>query len=536
MSKFYNSRRILSFRNFEKLDADAYVTYDLAWPVEIVECYANKVADDVLDGLAEAVLSLLNIPETTPGKIAAMLRISEEVVLSITKQLQSRKFITVSRNRIAVTETGKKYLSDKETGEFQEEKVFGNMFVSRINGEVFPYFHEGKLPWAREFDDILYLSYDADEPSSLKGNHTDVLDRINRAFHRYGRITKSSREHDKGYTDSYEIDFIEEELREQSFDAEPETMADAEEIKALKNARIKMLKTPPAEAYIRARLVVSKAEPKVFRIESPFPLNITSWYSDCFHRMKEANELIYTEQDEEIGLDYFCEEITTGFYVKYPEMQRTDFEQFVKIRYPRMLSCSISRACLEKYEEIFRYNLLCEKGEVSRNIVVTESVKALEMILNSYISRIHKKPVIDEYEKVVHYNADIRDLLDQFGISGCAAERSERHNADNMGDSGMLNPRKTIISNFKKYNGRSVTDKYYFLTVDASLNENSHFRKLLLKNGKEIIDILDYEGKMRNTYGAHNDGEKVQMISEEEFNQFQRYFTEATVMLLEYLD
>lgn len=536
MSKFYSNRRILSFRNFEKLDADAYVTYDLAWPVEIVECYANKVADDVLDSLAEAVLGLLNVPETTQKKIANLLRISDEVVASIIKQLQLRKFITISKNQIEITENGRKYLLEKETGEFQEEKVFGNMFVSRINGEVLPYFHEGRLPWAREFDDILYLSYDADEPSSLKGNHTDILDRINRAFHRYGRITKSSREHDKGFADSYEIDFIEEEIREQSFDDEPETMADVEAAKALKNARIKMLKTPPAEAYIRARLVVSKAEPKVFRIESPFPLNITSWYSDCFHRMKEASELIYTEQDEEIGLEYFCDDITTSFYVKYPEMQETDFEQFVKIRYPKMISCSISKACMEKYGEIFRYNLLCEKGEVSRNIVVTESVKALEMILNSYIKKTKKNKVIEEYEKVVKYNSDIRDLLDQFGISGCAAERSERHNADHIGDSGALNHKKTIISNFKRFNGRSVTDKYYFLTVDASFNQGSHFRELLLKEGKEIIDMLDYAGKMRNTYGAHNDGEEVKLISIEEFDQFQIYFTEMTRTLLDYLD
>ena len=140
MSKFFNSKRILSFRNFEKLDADAYITYDLAWPVEIVECYANKVADDILDGLAEAVLGLLNVPETTARKAAQLLRVSDEVIANIVKQLQARRFVAVSKVQITLTEAGRKYLSDKETGEFQEEKVFGNMFVSRINGEVFPYF------------------------------------------------------------------------------------------------------------------------------------------------------------------------------------------------------------------------------------------------------------------------------------------------------------------------------------------------------------------------------------------------------------
>ena len=536
MSKFYNSKRILSFRNFEKLDADAYITYDLAWPVEIVECYANKIADDILDGLAEAVLGLLNVPETTAKKAAHLLRVSDEVIANIVKQLQARRFVDVSKDRITLTEAGKKYLADKETGEFQEEKVFGNMFVSRINGEVFPYFHEGKLPWPREFDEICYLSYDADEPSSLKDKHTDVLDRINRSFHRYGRITKSSREHEKGYMDTYEIDFIEEELREQSFDDEPETMADKEAVKALKNARIKLLRTPPAEAYVRARLVVSKADPKKFQIESPFPMNITSWYSDCFHRMREANELIYDEQDEETGLDYFCENITTQFYVKYPEMQGTDFEQFVKIRYPKMLSCSISEACLEKYREIFQYNLLCEKKEVSRNIVVTESTKALEMILNNYIKRVNKNAVIEQYQKVVLYNSDIRDLLDQFGISGCSAERSERNNADTYEYSGLLNRRKSIISHFKRFNGHSVTDKYYFLIVDGAFRQESNFRKLLINEGTDIIRMLDYIGKMRNSYGAHNDGENVSIITTEEFSTFQEYFTISTRLLIDYVD
>lgn len=532
MSKYHNSKRILSFRNFEKLDADAYVTYDLAWPVEIVECYANKVADDVLDGLAEAVLGLLNIPETSPKKAAGLLHVSEEITDNIVKQLQARKFIDISKGEISLTEIGKKYISDKDTGEFQEEKVFGNMFVSRINGDVFPYFHEGKLPWAREFDDILYLSYDADEPSSLKDKHADVLDRINKAFHRYGRITKSSRDYEKGFTDTYEIDFIEEELREQSFDEEPATLAQKEAAKALKNARIKTLKTPPVEAYIRARLVVSKAEPKVFRVESPFPTNITSWYSDCFHRMKESNELIYDELDEETGLEYFCENITTSFYIKYPEMQGSDFEQFVKIRYPKMLSCSISIACLEKYREIFRYNLLCKKGEVSRNIVVTETAKAIEMILNSYIRKTRKNEVVSKYWSVIQYETDVQDMMDEFGISGSAAERAESKRADR----GVISRNNSLMSNFVRYSGKSIMEKYYFLIVDAYFNESSHFRKLLINEGSNLIMMLDYLGQKRNKFGAHNDGENVAVISEEDFKKTQDYLTKATRILLDYLD
>lgn len=535
MSKFYNHRKILSFREFERLDPDTYITYDLAWPVEIVECYANKVSDELLDGLAEAVLELLNVPEMTPKKIAELLHVSNEVVDGIIKTLSlSRGFLTIDKHRISLTDKGKQYIVSKESGDFQEEKVFGNMFVSRIDGDVFPYFHEGKLPWGREYEEILYLSYDGDEISSLKKEHADVLDRINRSFHRYGRITKSSRDQERSFGDNYEIDFIEAELTEQSFDDEPITLAEKEEMRNLKNARIKLLKTPAKEAYIRVRLVVSKAAPDKFIIDSPFNTNITSWYSECFHRMKENNELIYWE-DDETGLDYFCENLTTSFYQKYPEMQGTDFEQFVKIRYPKMLSCSIAKVCLEKYKEVFRYNNLCAKGEIKKHTVITESVKALELIMNNYIKRTKKNDVVARYRNTVNYISDVRNIMDMFDVQNSAAEYAESSRANFKSKKIIQN--QSIMSHFlRDKTGHSIMEKYYFLIVDGYFNENSHFRKLILSEGTDIIEMLDFQNKMRNTYGAHNDGDKPKYISEENFKTFQVYFTKTTQILLEYLD
>lgn len=534
MSKFYNHRKILSFREFERLDPDTYITYDLAWPVEIVECYANKVSEDLLDGLAEAVLELLNVPEMTPKKVAELLHVSDEVIAGIIRSLSlSRGFIKVDKHQICVTEKGKQYINSKESGDFQEEKVFGNMFVSRIDGDVFPYFHEGKLPWGREYEDILYLSYDGEEISSLKKERADVLDRINRSFHRYGRITKSSRDQERSYGNSYEIDFIEAELREQSFDDDPLTMAEKEEIKNLKNARIKMLKTPVKEAYVRVRLVVSKAAPDKFKVESPFNTNITSWYSDCFHRMKENNELIYWE-DEEIGLDYFCESLTTSFYQKYPEMQGTDFEQFVKIRYPKMLSCSIAQVCLEKYNEVFRYNNLCNKGEIKRHTVITESVKALELIMNNYIKETKKSDTLEKYKTNILCIRDIRNMMDLFDIQNSSAEFVESGKTD---EKNMIIQKQSIMTHFSRNkNGHSIMEKYYFLVVDGYFNSLSHFRKLLLTEGTDIIEMLDFQNRMRNIYGAHNDGDKPKYIPEEDFKTFQEYFTKTTQILLAYLD
>ena len=87
MSKFRNNTRVMSFRRFDRLDGDIYTTYDIAWPVEAIECYANKVAEGMLDALAETVLELLNVKEMTPGRIASLLDISEEIVNKIIKNL-----------------------------------------------------------------------------------------------------------------------------------------------------------------------------------------------------------------------------------------------------------------------------------------------------------------------------------------------------------------------------------------------------------------------------------------------------------------
>lgn len=48
--------------------------------------------------------------------------------------------------------------------------------------------------------------------------------------------------------------------------------------------------------------------------------------------------------------------------------------------------------------------------------------------------------------------------------------------------------------------------------------------------------MLDFLGQKRNKFGAHNDGENVAVISEEDFKKTQDYLTKATRILLDYLD
>ena len=521
MGKFHDSR-VLSFRQFDKLDGGIYQTYELAWPVEIIECYANKVSEGILDILAETVLQLLNIQEMSNKKICSLLNISEEVVNTIIEDLSRKRLYEPKAHKL--TDAGLNYLDKKEMGEFQEDKVFGNMFVSRVDGEVFPYFKEGKLPWGRDYSDILYLSYDEEQPSILDNNKLDFVDRVNNAFHKYGRIAMISKENSYGSGGKTNIEFIKEELIDVSYD-EIETLADKETQRNLKNARVKLLNTKPKECYIRFRVMVEKGAPERFVVDSPFPDNMTSWYSECFHRMVSNNELVYTG-DEEIGLDYFCENITKQFYIDFPEMQSNSFEQYVKINYPHMLSCRIANTCKEKYKELFNYRLMYENNKLSAEVVVTESTKAIEMILNNYIAASNINRVLQQYKDNIQTDQEVRDLFEDFGLSSdCSGVYKEINYS-------IMNHR-----NFKRSKmGNSIAEKYFYLVVEAKFNDSSNFRKLLLSDdGPTIIPILDSIGRVRNKKGGHYDGTSVEHMNKDAFEEFEDNFKDATKLLIEYI-
>ena len=158
----------------------------------MIECYANKVTDGELDALAETVLELLTVPEMSYRRIASLLMVSEEVVKRILAGLEEKGYYEEKK----VTDKGKEYLQNKEVGEFTTEKVFGNMFISMMDGEVLPYFYPGKLPWASRKDDIYLLSYDGDLDSVVGKDKKDLnlIDKVNRAYHRYGKINKMSQD------------------------------------------------------------------------------------------------------------------------------------------------------------------------------------------------------------------------------------------------------------------------------------------------------------------------------------------------------
>ncbi|WP_312072186.1 hypothetical protein [Anaerotignum propionicum] len=530
MSKLFDTK-VLSFRRFERADAEAEVTYDIAWPVEVIECYANQVTDGELDALAETVLELLTVPEMSYRKIANLLMVSEEVVMKILSSLEGKEYYQDKK----VTDKGKEYLQNKEVGEFTTEKVFGNMFISLMDGEVLPYFYAGKMPWASKRDDIYYLSYDgeADGVERRSKKNLDLIDKVNRAYHRFGKINKMSQDQRRN-SSKREIEFYEDSLVERDF-SEPETLAEAEEMKSMGQARVKILDTERRRAYIKTRFTVKKADPEKFIVESPFLVNFTPWYSETFRRMRENNELIYNLEMEELGLDYFCEGIATQFYVDYPEMQSTNFEQYIKVNFPNMRSSSAAEGLLEKYREVFNLNILCEdKHHVKRHTVITESAKAIELILNNYVANTDKTNIVKRYETTVRKQEDIDSMLDNFGIEECSAKRKEMYAIGNK--TCVIVQNLSIFNSFRKYTGKTVLEKYYYLVVEAYFNEKSKFRKLLLTEGIDIIQMFDFINEKRNKYGAHNDGTELLEIPQEDYRKYQDYFKKITVLLINYMD
>lgn len=532
MSKQYDNN-VLSFRQFDRLDGANYVAYEFAWPVEVIECHANKVADGELDALAGAVLELLLVPDMTKKKIAVLLKVSDEVINTICRMLVSRGFF--SEEEFKVTELGKTYIEKKETGEFLEEKVFGNMFVSLIDGDVLPFFYEGSLPMPRRDNEISNLLYDEENLGFLH-HDSSLISKINKAYHRFGMIAKQSREKMRSGADRQIIEFVEETLHDRSY-SEAETLAEIEEAKALKNARVKILNTPRKKMYLKARFCVKKAAPEKFIIDSPFECNITPWYSECFQRMRTNNALLFDYmEEEELSLDAYCDGITQRFYQNFPELVGNDFDIYAKINYPAMKRLSCGSVLMDKYHEVFNLNIFYEEGKVKRHTVITESAKAIELILNNYVHACDKGSVINKYERTIRTMSDVDNMLQEFGIdtSGRLDSRFKESKSVDR-NTGRIVPSRSIMHSFRgALDGKTILEKYYFLIADAYFDQNSLFRQLLIKEDIKFITDLEKINRTRNKFGAHSDGPVPTEASDQDFDEFQRIFLEATRILIKH--
>lgn len=538
MSKL-REQKVITFRNFEEINENTSKVFELAWPVEVVECYANKVSDK-LDALAEAVLELLHVPEMTKNKVAEYLMVGIEVIHRIVGDLSIKGYYNNKED--CLTEKGLKYLKDYETSIFSQEKVFGNMFISLIDGEILPYFHEGPLSVAIWDKNVNVLSFEEkSETFRNKNEDLHLIDKINRAYHLYGRIARMSKDKEQNSVNS-QIDFCEEELHDRSFreaeTKEPQTLADVEEKKEIQDARIKILKTERKRIYIKTRVIVEKANPERFIVEPPFLLNYTPWYSYCFQRMRNEDVLIYDEESQEVGLEFFCDKITKEFYADYPEMKARDFEQYLRMHFPTMRNKKNATILMEKYREIFNLNILCEENKgIKRHMVITECAKAIEVLLNCYIASLDKNTVIQRYQALIRREDDIEVFFDNIiEIPVSKAKEKELHAFEGINKTYSFHA--SIMHSFssKHWIGKTILEKYYFLLVDAYFHETSNFRKLLIKEGNSIIEKLDYINEKRNKYGAHMDGVEPMEISKNSYQLYQAYFNEVTKVLIKYMD
>ena len=204
----------------------------------------------------------------------------------------------------------------------------------------------------------------------------------------------------------------------------------------------------------------------------------------------------------------------------------------MKINFPKMLSCSISAICLDKYKEVFRYRNLCEDGDIRRDTVVGEAAKAIELILNNCIANTDRAQIVRKYLDTIQTVDEIRDLFENFGITGCSAMNKE---IKNLYD-GRLKYKSIMKGFYRNRMGSSIADKYFYLIAESKFNEDSKFRKLIIAEGVKIINMFDEISNDRNTFGAHNDGTEARIMPKAEYDRFDKNFKEVTKLLLEYID
>jgi hypothetical protein len=518
-------KKLLVCRSFDKYDDVMYRVIDLALPVEICECSAYRIAERNLDALAEAILELMNIDITGDNEISKTMDISTDLVRSIKKSvLYAHSYI--SDDYKTITDEGKKYLLDGESSEYQNEKVFGNMFVSIPDREVMPYFLEGKLPFSnprlpREICKLL-----TNENGEIVQDHAKWTPKFARAYKLFAKISRNS---DDESID--EIEFASEEFSDVSYDevndAEDEIAipTNAEPETELLNTYqlIKLLNTENKQTSLKTKIIVNKENPESFILLSPFGKNETNWFTKRLAWLRENNIKISDENGKERTLNEMLQDITDEFYIQFPNLQECDFDYWLSIEYPNLKRIKCQQYLIDSFKGLYNLKKSYDNNQVEATEVIIRSHKLLETILNNYIEKNHnKKVILDKCDAfVAHDSTKVKDIFGSYGISDCVALRYGKW--------------KESLQNFKrsvsKY-GSSVADKYFYLTIGAYFSNKTPFKRILEKDGAGFIKDLDYLNRTRNKYGAHSDDVIEKSISKEEFENFNSIATEVMKMLI----
>lgn len=519
MSVSPKTNAVFTFGKFKQLTDNAYNVVEFAWPVRAFECYANKLQQNSLDALALAILEMLNLQFLSNKRIADDLGISEELLKRIiNKELLSRSYCEENGKSYIVSKAGKEYLSDLSGNEVSSEKAFGYMFQSVTDGEFLPFFYEGTLPdiWGND-DDLLYIaSENQDDWSKLET--TELLSRINRAYHRYGYIFHKSTEAEEiSPLDTSIFVDADDDIADQDFDFEgsgqtEERATEENEIhqvlKNLKNARIKLLKTQPKEMYIKFRLYSLKDEPDSFFVSSPFEDNDSKWYSEAFSRMRnDANIQIGMDESSFEPVSTYCDKVTQQMFVEIPELKEMNPEEYILRTYPEIARSSLRSQLERSYMKILRQQTMARKGGDNEADIIMNVYRTLELILNNYIKDVDSNKIVGTYFNFID-SGDISSIQEEFGIEDdISAFRNEKKVV-----SEFDYKRRSLMNNFKKGKmGNSLREKYYFLTFAAYLNKCPKFKKAL-KEDKSVLYRIDSIMDVRNKYAGHNDGTEVKDI------------------------
>ena len=539
-----NSKTVFSFGPFKhSLSPNAYNVIEFAWPVKAFECYANKIESGSLDALALTVLELLNLQYLRLDQIADDLGISKELLEHIIdRELLSKGYCEQNKKEFKVTEKGAEYLRDVTTNEISKEKVFGYMFQSLVDGEFFPFFYEGTLPDPWHNKDGLYYVDVKSKQNEHKEDSTTLLNKINRAYHKYGYIYHKSKEVSENslFDENMFVD-AEDDIQDQDFDYEADLESSSlseeekKELTNLKNARIKLLKTTPKELYIKFRLYALKDDPDLFQINSPFEENETKWYSESFARMRRNSNVTFgLSESDMMELEAYCYTVTSQMYNELPELKELNPEEYLERTYPELNSCSIKAILKKSYLRLVRQEIFAQKGADNESDVIMNVYRSLELLLNNYIKKINKQKIVDAYFNSIGFESDIDDISAYFGITDkLSAINTEKRT---LSESGNNFYKRSLMKNFNgNQNGSSLREKYYFLMYAAYLDKNLNFAKAL-KEDKSIVAKIDYINYKRNDFAGHNDGYDVAEIDSKLLKNIVTTFNELSSVLVSNFD
>jgi len=514
--------KFLVCRKFDTLD-DTYKVFELALPVEICECSAYRVTDRELDTLAEAVLELMNIEIIDGDEISRTLDISTDLV-SFIKRSVLHNHSYISNDFKMVTKQGKEYLVNGESTEFQRVKVFGNMFVSILDGEVMPYFLEGNLPTSRFLPREMFKMLSPHEDKKIVQDNAKWTPKFAKAYKLYAKISRYSDE------DINEIEFAAEEFTDVSYeevnDLENEiiTLADVDVFERKSASEfhvIKLLNTVKRQTYIKTKIVINRENPEIFTVLSPFDKNVTNWYTKRLTWLRENNAIISDESGKVRTLNQMLEDITEEFYIEFPDLQTGNFDYWLSIKYPNLKRIKRQQYLMDSFKSLYNLKNFYENSSIEATQVIIKYQKLLETVFNNYIEiSTNISAILRRFSSFAKEdNMKVIEIFNYYGIKDCGALRRDKWKES------LRNLRRS------KY-GSSVTDRYFYLIIDAYFSDKTPFKLILEKDAPGFINKLDYLNRTRNRYGAHSDDVVETSMSKEDFEKYDSIMNDVIKVLI----